>query len=90
MARVLDGSRQCGHWKSLKTSAGTRAVGRTYGWVPFRVEFREIVGVGIGGGVKLPTKEEGLAVFAYEDGAFIGLAVDGDCNQKALIMLIRR
>ena len=60
---------------------GDAGIGGAYGWVPFCVEFREIVGVGVGGDVKHFAAEESFAVFTYEDCTFIGLAVYGDFDR---------
>ena len=41
------------------------------------IQLGEIVGVGVGSGVEHFAAKEGLAVFANEYGALVGLSVDG-------------
>ena len=89
MARVLDKFAAVGALEVAEDDDGDFGVGWAYGWIPFCVEFREIVGVGVGGGVKHFAAEESFAVFTYEDCAFIGLSVYGDLDGDCVEILRR-
>jgi hypothetical protein len=63
---------------------GDAGIGWPYGGIPFYMELRETVGEGVGGHVKHIAAEEGFAVFADEDCAFIGLSVCGDFDRDCV------